>query len=698
MVTVVDPALFLYLNPSVERTHPNISADEARVLYHTVYSNAGLPIALQLPDHFDEVAYLLENKDRLDISGTNQDINGTLAEPLFTPRFLPFIQKPADYLGRGRFRILDVEPDECTCEPTVPVPYNVSSNLARPGDVVRILQDDVFARDVPILQVTSNVIAVPEHPDWPAGSRYRVLGIGVSDVDRVAHVLFVRHGASSNSTVQEFNPDLYKTLYQDAKHLTDQEAYVQSAAHPDRVINKRMLPSAVDDSVQVCGVSVDSVTPHQALDADEHLLITEYAIKRYVDEKSNWVGPYTFQERVTACNGVDVKFGDVACGDGGIFVGRGGGLFSNAGPGSTVALKAPFVFGDATIHGVSRDSTTPHYAIGGNKFITEYAIKRYVDHKRYWDQPAVFLQAVNAPAGIIVGGDAGYLAPTPVIRHDCSKCCAATTSNVEHPDANSTGGGGGCAGRRTVSACNAVFNAIACGQGGLVVGNAAQINANPYRDLPGVCLPFNLGDNEIAGFSTDASTPHQFLDSNVKRIMSEYAIKRYVDFKSAASTGTVSGQLSVGGGVVSDGGFVVRGTGGGSGAPAQTRISDPWLEINDARVVEVQPGVFPPEMLAALSEYTRLSINSFRVSVSDSNTIFTEVGDRFNAGDKIGVSIGGSNAIITVTGKYSDTVHYIDTALPLGQTYPMSLTTLHSVSVVDLKKVLLELWRTRPPQ
>ncbi len=448
MAVVVDPALFLYLNPEVEAQQPTLTADQAAALYLTM-SNA--KAALDLPSHFVSTTYLLDSsKANADISGLNRVIAATMCNltDAVEPQFLPTVHRHAVYLDRGRFRVYDAPPEDCDCcEGVTPPPaWAVPPTLVQAGDVLRVFQDDVFARDAEVLSVNSNVIALDEDQVWPPCSRYVIHGIGLHDVDRMAHVLYSRapplppvpaseacpchsNGGAMATPMEDFNPELYRTLYQDARHMTDAEAYVDSRLRPERVTHHRELARlpAAPAGVSVVGVSVDSVTPHTALDPAAQLLATEYALKRYVDLKSNWVAPFEFLEPVTACNGITVKSGDLVCNNGGMLVTRGDVFSASSNWPGTAQLRAPFVFDEMLVYGVSRDSSTPHFQLhAGNQFITEYAIKRYVDHKRHWDQPAIFSDAVTALRGFVVGGDAPYLSPGFV--HACACTCNAPSA------------------------------------------------------------------------------------------------------------------------------------------------------------------------------------------------------------------------------------------------------------------------------
>ena len=144
-------------------------------------------------------------------------------------------------------------------------------------------------------------------------AQYVLFGIQVADRERIARVNYVRRNADSNvddvvGIADDFNVTLYNHMYPDARFYSKAEAYAdyqnkwtqndyRISKAPD-ILNTRtpvfaLTAMSVTENMQISGnlswnginlsnVSTDYTRPHRSSPLDTSL-ITEYAIKRYVD-------------------------------------------------------------------------------------------------------------------------------------------------------------------------------------------------------------------------------------------------------------------------------------------------------------------------------------------------------------------------------------------------------------------------------
>jgi hypothetical protein len=326
---------FLYLNPELAAFSNVTTVEAARDRYlaefsHLHYVLPGLASAdADLP--FVPDVYIAQNRQDIDVSRLNgiiemasrntnedEDEDGTgdndgTSGPHYTEGTYV-----ANFYRKLRLRDSNVfvfdngtglEPD------TLITPCNL-----RVGDDVKIMKDDgrsvlygevVALEDEHAFRVRDQTGA--DVTDFAA--TYLMFGIRVQDAERLAHVNYTRrfHQGFSNEDpaypAKPFNPELYKLLYPDARFLTEGEAFVSYhnnwATNEFRISKASDIPNAdtpyfvMDTATQfasdvefmdkvhwkgvtLCNVSTDFVTSHE--DASEAALITEYAIKRYVDD------------------------------------------------------------------------------------------------------------------------------------------------------------------------------------------------------------------------------------------------------------------------------------------------------------------------------------------------------------------------------------------------------------------------------
>lgn len=280
----MDYIQFIYLNPKIVYENDLYDVEQARMFWNSnsnTYSNIPLN-QYYLPDDFNSYRFAVDNREFINFGELNSYIFKDLSKS-FTPieidkqaQFFPSIYKPISNVASNVYA-----PN-----------YGLTSN-----DIVKIISSDGAEYISNILFTNeSNFQLSLEIPDADI-----LYGIKLYDIDRISKIEYYRFHILSNQTYTptNFNIDLYRLLYPFTIQLSDDESYF------DYVYNKRIgsiediksltsnatlvdyyAPSNQFDNIVVNNTSIHYITnnPYNiGVSSNTPGLITEYAIKQYVD-------------------------------------------------------------------------------------------------------------------------------------------------------------------------------------------------------------------------------------------------------------------------------------------------------------------------------------------------------------------------------------------------------------------------------
>ena len=313
---------FMYLNPELS-VEFNIQTIEAATVFHS--NNPTLPLARNLgiiPATFDPEVFFSSSRDIANVANLSRVIATSMSNHGLTPaqigrkqEYVPSIYQKVVYLGSNIFRLKNSNA------------VAFGSNNLLDGDTVRIVDEYASYHTIQVGTVTpsnftmSNSIALV----YPS-SNYTLYGILATDPVRIAKINYARlitglsnieaggiitsptNGVApiflSSNIDSNFNPELYKTLYPDARALTDSESYIDWVnKRKNEVYRIRNVYDIaygggnlytdinflrINSNVDFRGVFIDGIQTY--LDpsscnqpGDSNKLITENAIKNYTD-------------------------------------------------------------------------------------------------------------------------------------------------------------------------------------------------------------------------------------------------------------------------------------------------------------------------------------------------------------------------------------------------------------------------------
>lgn len=327
-------ATFLYLNPEVVTQTAGVrSVEEAAQRYADEFAH--LPYTMPEPARspgFSTAVYIAERLGSdVDVSSLNDQIvraDNLLAgrdedAPPTSSAFVPNIYSRALLESDG---VLLLDDGYLLVEG-----FTFSDHVVRAGDTLKVLRnggDAVLTLEV--LEVMDDLRVRVHDPKSPGATRkdaavnrdatFLVYGIAVADADRIAHINFTRRygpgGVAEGdedeipdgpAAIRTFNPDLYYTMYPDARFLTPEEAFVSFRNNWHRndfrvakasdvynvsspVFNTDALSVLekleVKGEIAFNGRIISEVRDNYADEADAvplDTLLTEYAVKKFVE-------------------------------------------------------------------------------------------------------------------------------------------------------------------------------------------------------------------------------------------------------------------------------------------------------------------------------------------------------------------------------------------------------------------------------
>ena len=229
-----NPATLLYLNPELQALSNILTIEEARDFFLTNQSASNMVYTLtDIPDKFDSRIFIADNKDGLDISRLNHIIKSAMSNDGYTKydlevfsQYIPTIYKDARLLSTNVFAYKDLDYIITPCNLVI-------------GDDLQIQVDKVnmiYSKVVNIDEAT-NTFQVSNYyaNSFTNGDAdYRMIGHRIYDVERLGRANWVRNNRSHQPIYgdfsnrfygldPDFNVQLYKTVYPDARLLTDEQ-------------------------------------------------------------------------------------------------------------------------------------------------------------------------------------------------------------------------------------------------------------------------------------------------------------------------------------------------------------------------------------------------------------------------------------------------------------------------------------------
>ena len=315
-----DPAFFMYLNPRVV-AHNDITVENAEAYYadHIADSLYGDPALL--PISFNETIYIVDHKDNADVSNVNKDIIEEYSQDECCRHggdFIDNISMPMKIEAKNTFRV------------AVPKDREISERMLNVGDQVKIRKGqcdiayafvtaiDRFDYTIEVTNRYYDFLPESQHHHHHHRDCYFLFGIRVVDIRRIAIINYMRRSHDVGGTHKvdsEFNAELYKVLYPDARSLTCMASYMDYVSRHERGDHRirsvgdiaKTLDLKISSPVTFMGVEVKEISLNPwSKPCDHGSLITERAIKCYVDEKSvfstahtEFKGGVTFDRAVT---------------------------------------------------------------------------------------------------------------------------------------------------------------------------------------------------------------------------------------------------------------------------------------------------------------------------------------------------------------------------------------------------------------
>ena len=325
-----NPVSMIYLYPEL---YPTLSNSVSKTCQYFAASNITENLIgniERLPDKFDYNVFITDNRSNINVSSLNTMIRAAMlgddneASTLDrNGKFVTNIYQTATLVSTNIFRFV----------PT----FSITESNLQVGDKVKLHRNKVetLYANVSSIDTTTNTVTMCNslYQFCDIGTEYEVIGIKVCDPMRIATINYIRNSNVYIDTLNvydpEFNPSLYKLLYPDAYLLDNVTSYLDFVSHYQsgdvRIGRTRDLINSGGSSnananfldvdsltihrnlnldfctqdgyvtwrgVQLAGVSQDNLTVAQNLSLVDENLITERAIKTYVDRKYNEVANF----------------------------------------------------------------------------------------------------------------------------------------------------------------------------------------------------------------------------------------------------------------------------------------------------------------------------------------------------------------------------------------------------------------------
>ncbi len=225
-----NPATYLYLNPELQAFSNVTTIEQAQTYYLSNVNGSNLPYSLSsLDPNFNARVFIHSSKNGLDVSSLNEVIRQAMSNDGFSAtsllansEFMQSIQQPITYTSNNTFYMTNAVP----LAPT---------NLIVGDDVMIVIENEseVISKVTAIDSNTQpNTFTVSNYANvsYSNASNIELFGQRLYDAERLGIINWIRGYRSpdpyaGNYVVDtNFNPELYRLLYPDARHLTNMQS------------------------------------------------------------------------------------------------------------------------------------------------------------------------------------------------------------------------------------------------------------------------------------------------------------------------------------------------------------------------------------------------------------------------------------------------------------------------------------------
>ena len=225
-----NPATYLYLNPELQAFSNVTTIEQAQAFYLSNVNGSNLPYSLSnLDSNFNARVFIHSSKNGLDISSLNDVIRQAMSNDgysdtslLANSEFMQSIQQPITYTTSNTFYMTNAVP-------------LTTENLIVGDDVMIVIENEaeVISKVTSINSNTQpNTFTVSNYANisFSNASNVELFGQRLYDAERLGIINWIRGYRSpdpyaGNYAVDtSFNPDLYRLLYPDARHLTNMQS------------------------------------------------------------------------------------------------------------------------------------------------------------------------------------------------------------------------------------------------------------------------------------------------------------------------------------------------------------------------------------------------------------------------------------------------------------------------------------------
>lgn len=301
-----DAASYLYLNPELGAYSNVLSIELARDFFLNNYSMASNMIynLSTIPGSFDGRIFLADNKDGLNISSLNKTIKIAMSNEGYTEldlntlsQYLPTVYKDLRLLAPNVFTFKDLD-------------YGITSNNLIVGDEIKVGINNasfVFSKVTSIdsntnsFTVSNYLSSSLSNPDL----NYLLVGHKIYDAQRLSKTNFVRNNRSSNPIFgdfsnrfygldPEFNTQVYKLLYPDARLMTDEQCLLDYTSRRNNNDVRIGKASEIVKSIDYIYTELRNLRVSCNMRVDRNFILNNYWVNGITSNSS--------RNSVTACN------------------------------------------------------------------------------------------------------------------------------------------------------------------------------------------------------------------------------------------------------------------------------------------------------------------------------------------------------------------------------------------------------------
>lgn len=310
MSNIVD---FIYLNPKVHVDNNLVTLETASNFYYSS-SNNSLFLSGTVPENFNENVYLADIASRIPLNDFGS-LNNNIFDSMILDGFNSnYIIQNSSYKTCINKNIYLVSSNTFSTDSNFLLSdFGITSN-----DSIYVLKNFSEKLYLGIKEIINDTKFIVSHytelRDYNAN--YKLMGQRLYDSTRLAVIKYLTHSNDMPIVNMDdsFNPDLYRILYPEYKLYPNEQLYIDYLTTTSNIGKTSELASIISsnvdqfqnvvvqqsltldfeslsgyldwDNIRIRGISQDSTTNTDLLDPTHEYLITERAIKTYVDIKS----------------------------------------------------------------------------------------------------------------------------------------------------------------------------------------------------------------------------------------------------------------------------------------------------------------------------------------------------------------------------------------------------------------------------